>query len=248
MSKLILRISISILLGSVLLGLWISADPSLQLIAKIPSTDLTVLLSCADCDLAPVDKRHHLPAEYESTDLVQIPKYETTQRRLRAQAWEALERMIAAAAAADLDIYIVSAYRSYDDQAKVFAGWVDSEQDQGYSFLEAVERASSYSARPGHSEHQLGTAVDLMCASCKPFENSTDNQEIYDFITENAHKYGYVVSYPPETEELTGYIAEPWHIRYVGVEIATELYERNYLSGSGDYIWRYLFALWQIKP
>lgn len=248
MSKLILGLSILTLVSAILVVMWISADPHLQLVAKRPPAEITVFLKCAECSLAPMDKLHRLPSEYEPQDLVVIPKYETEQRRLQAEAWDALEEMLAAAAAADLDIYILSAYRSYADQSKVFAGWVDSEQDQGYSFLEAVERASSYSARPGHSEHQLGTAVDLMCLTCKPFEDSEGNQQVYKFIAENAHKYGYVVSYPPETEDTTGYISEPWHIRYVGVDIATELHARGYLAQSGDYIWRYLFAIWPIKP
>lgn len=207
-----------------------------------------VFLTCIECELAPMDKKHRLPKTYEPNDLVVLKGYEKEERQLRQEAYAQLQKLLSAAAAARIDTFVISGYRSYEYQKSVFANWVKRERDAGYSEAEAVKRASTYSALPGHSEHQLGTAVDLMCAKCEPFVDSEGNEELYDFIANNAHLYGFVVSYPPATQQLTGYISEPWHIRFVGKEIATELFERGYLRASGDYLWGYLLGRWQIKP
>lgn len=108
-----------------------------------------------------------------------------------------LGRLLAAAAAAGHRLRVESGYRSYDEQAAIF------------ETTKQVGRA----ARPGHSEHQLGTAVDLDLPTKKAIA----------WLAEHAADHGFVVSYPPGKHRITGYRPEPWHVRFVGDEVAAEL-------------------------
>ncbi len=85
-----------------------------------------------------------------------------------------------------------------------------------------VEHADVSSAKPGHSEHQLGLAVDV--SNNGRLEESFGNTEVGMFINDNAHNYGFIISYPKGKTDLTGYIYEPWHLRYVGKNYATMIY------------------------
>ena len=75
---------------------------------------------------------------------------------------------------------------------------------------------------PGTSEHQLGLAVDINADSFR-----CSDEEVYEWLDENAHKYGFILRYPPAKQEITGISYEPWHYRYVGVEVAEEIYGRG---------------------
>jgi len=86
--------------------------------------------------------------------------------------------------------------------------------------------ASMGSARPGHSEHQLGTVVDLGLAG-RDWSTGFSNSRATIWVEENAHKFGFVVSYPRGKTAITGYVWEPWHIRYVWVALATKLYQQK---------------------
>ncbi|MGN0613907.1 MAG: D-alanyl-D-alanine carboxypeptidase family protein [Porcipelethomonas sp.] len=127
------------------------------------------------------------------------------------EALNAFYEMQSDAAAEGLDIYISSSYRSYEDQERIYNRYV--EQD-------GQAAADTYSSRPGYSDHQTGLAFDL---------NTIDDSFGYtpesDWVKVNAHKYGFIIRYPEGKEDITGYQYEPWHIRYIGVEKATEVYE-----------------------
>lgn len=127
------------------------------------------------------------------------------------EALNAFNQMQEEAANEGLDIYISSSYRSYSDQERIYNGYVE---------YDGKEAADTYSSRPGYSDHQTGMAFDL---------NSIDDSFGYtaesDWVKENAHKYGFIIRYPEGKEDITGYQYEPWHIRYIGVEKATEVYE-----------------------
>lgn len=126
-----------------------------------------------------------------------------------------LRAMDQAARAAGIRLRVVSAYRSYWTQKSTFNYWV---QKSGYTL------ALRYSARPGHSEHQLGTSLDLS------FVGGADPWNYFDFGTtkagawlrNNAWRYGWVMSYPKGAEHLTGYGYEPWHFRYFGRTLAAQ--------------------------
>lgn len=112
-------------------------------------------------------------------------------------------------------LQVLSAYRSFGTQAAL---------KQGYSMTFGSGTANSFSADQGYSEHQLGTTVDFTIPSIGTSLIGFDKTQSYTWLTENAYKYGFVISYP----KGNGYfVFEPWHWRYVGVELATYLHEHN---------------------
>ncbi len=124
---------------------------------------------------------------------------------------EAFNLMAADASAQGLSLWIASGYRSYDLQKDLYTRYCNND---------GKEAADTYSARPGHSEHQTGLAFDLNSIN-DSFAYTAEGQ----WVAENCHKYGFIVRYPQGKESITGYKYEPWHLRYLGVETATAVYE-----------------------
>jgi zinc D-Ala-D-Ala carboxypeptidase len=196
------------------------------------------MATCQDCLLYPIDKYHALPATY-------VPPLVTAELpgggQLHPQAATAARGLFALAKARGHEPVLTSAYRSFTEQYDTFQTWVAIEKQRRQSEREAIARAGRYSARPGHSEHQLGTAVDINCIRCRPFDNKDQrNVGLWRFLEQNAHKYGFVISYPRDIEALTGYQYEPWHLRYIGVELATRMYDTGYLQGNGVCLTQFL--------
>lgn len=106
-----------------------------------------------------------------------------------------------------------SGYRSYNDQKYIYNNYVKRD---------GKENADTYSARPGHSEHQTGLAFDL-----NSIDMSFDNTPESNWVKDNCFKYGLIIRYPKGKEHITGYMYEPWHLRYVGIELATKLYNNG---------------------
>ncbi|BFH68830.1 hypothetical protein J27TS7_23540 [Paenibacillus dendritiformis] len=167
-----------------------------------------------------VNKRHGLPPGYAPADLV-LPKVrtltgmESKRYWLRREAAQALERLFAAAERDHIYLASVSAYRSSAAQTAVYRQYVDTEGSR---------RASVYSAAPGHSEHETGLAVDLSgsdgrCAVQDCFAATKEAK----WLAAHSHRFGYVIRYPRGKEEITGYQYEPWHLRYVGRDLAARL-------------------------
>ncbi len=128
---------------------------------------------------------------------------------------EQLDKMIAAAAEDGITLRKVSEHRTYDYQVSLFKGYIDS---MGY------EGATSVSAWPGASEHQTGLAVDFgaadgLCELESCFESTPEGK----WLKENARDYGFILRYPEGKRNITGYNYEPWHYRYVGVDIAVDI-------------------------
>lgn len=169
--------------------------------------------------LALVNKKIGLRSDYEPPDLVELTGVPTVYagQRLRREAADYLRLMFDAAAAQGLEMVVLSAYRSYEEQARTFDFWVRQEG------LAAAERES---ARPGHSQHQLGTAVDITSKQVgyslvEGFGSSAEGS----WLEANAHRFGFIMSYPKDEEAITGYKYEPWHFRYVGREHAAAVYQ-----------------------
>lgn len=116
----------------------------------------------------------------------------------------------AAAAAEGLNIWLASGYRSYEFQSKIYSN---------YSNLYGADTADTFSARPGHSEHQTGLAIDV-----NSIDDSFAGTPEAEWMAAHAHEYGFIIRYPKGKEHITGYKYEPWHIRYLGVDIATKVY------------------------
>jgi len=155
-----------------------------------------------------VDKSHSLGSVYEPSDLVDITSGLDliTNLMLTREAYEAVNEMISAAAGEGHTLYVISAYRSYDHQGRTYVYWVAQE---------GQTEADRISARPGHSQHQLGLTVDL---------NMLDNELALSpegvWLAQNASRFGWSLSYPEGYEEITGYAYESWHHRYVGKTVS----------------------------
>lgn len=154
-----------------------------------------------------VNKYHSLK-DYAPSDLKPLSyaaKYE-----LREKAANAFEELVSFAKLNNIYIRPYSAYRSYEYQKSLYNRYVNQD---------GKEKADTYSARPGHSEHQTGLAVDVWSEGyTEILENDAK------WLKENAYKYGFIVRYTKETESITGYIEEPWHLRYLGIDTATHVH------------------------
>jgi D-alanyl-D-alanine carboxypeptidase len=170
-----------------------------------------------------VDRDQGLHADYEPPDLVLLSengiRASDPSMRVRQVIIPDLEAMFDAALAQGYSLMVFSAYRSYKTQQKVYNYWVNTL---------GKEEADRSSARPGHSEHQLGTTMDITVVDLKgnvfdDFGNTSAGR----WLAENAYKFGFVMSYPPDTELITGYKHEPWHFRYLGRRLAKIIKERD---------------------
>jgi D-alanyl-D-alanine carboxypeptidase len=165
-----------------------------------------------------VDKNRGLPADYRPDDLQVVDARWATPgfaaASLRAPAAGAVVNLLAAAEADGVELRIRSSFRSYAEQARTFQFWIDQ-------LGEAQARRES--APPGHSEHQMGTTADVISRSVG-WELITEFGATAEGKWLNAHmvEHGFALSYPPDGEAVTGYIYEPWHIRYVGKPCAAE--------------------------
>ncbi|MCZ2836549.1 M15 family metallopeptidase [Modestobacter sp. VKM Ac-2985] len=140
--------------------------------------------------------------------------------QLRAEAAQAMDALISAAAAQGLDLSVLSAYRPYEYQVGLFSAQVSR-------FGE--ERAEVQVARPGHSEHQTGLAADVGGGGCdieSCFATTAEGQ----WVAAHAHEFGWLVRYPDGRQDVTGFKYEPWHLRYVGVPLATEMQRTGVLT------------------
>lgn len=192
--------------------------PSSNLKAGIPKLTATERLRL-------VNKQHGLSASYRSRQLVTltIPTvYAKGSERtlMAAEAAHALARLYYDGRKQGHILYALSAYRSYATQKSLYNYWVNA---RGTAY------ASMYVARPGHSEHQTGLAVDMTSKQMRMgLYASFDQTPEGKWMIQNAHRYGYIVRYPKGKEKITGYNYEPWHLRYVGVKEATTMKQNNW--------------------
>ena len=163
-----------------------------------------------------VNKHRSLEKDYEPDDLVSIDSEyaaDDTQKGARV-AVNAFISMYEAAKKDGYDLVINSSYRSYQDQVDI----CDTYRD-----LYGENYVTNFVAKPGFSEHQTGLSFDIGSRNSNVFAES----EEYEWIQENAHKYGFIQRFPEKYEAVTGFRAEPWHYRYVGKKIAKYIYEND---------------------
>ena len=165
-----------------------------------------------------VNKYHYLKQDYIPNNLVSITGiYARDKAQLVDVAYNNFVKMADAARLENLTIKITTGYRSYNFQSTLYNNYVKAD---------GVKNADTYSARPGYSEHQLGYSADLTNAKNVSFNNFEKTDE-YKWLKDNAHKFGFIMRYPKDKEYITGYMFESWHYRYVGIDIATYIYENN---------------------
>ena len=162
-----------------------------------------------------VNKYNYLSSSYVPKDLETIDANYSrgVNNKLRHVAKVAFEKMAAAAKLNNIIIFNQSAYRSYQSQVTIYNRSVASY---------GVEESDKTSARPGNSEHQTGLTLDI-----NSVDNSFKNTSEYQWLIKNSYKYGFILRYPENKEEITGYAYEPWHYRYVGLDAASKINEEG---------------------
>ena len=177
-------------------------------------TEVTELIDYTDITTL-VNKYNKLPEDYSFDDIVTLdkPYSNTGTKKVRQVIYDDLINMIDAAKEENINLFVVSGYRTNKEQNSLFNNSVNKN---------GMDHALVYSAKAGHSEHQLGLAVDL-----NTVENGFENTKEYEWLQNNSYKYGFIERYKKGKEFITGYAFEPWHYRYLGVDIATKLYEEN---------------------
>ena len=168
-----------------------------------------------------VNKEYGLSEEYKPNDLTKVEHCDFSVgsdecHQLKKEPAEAIEEMFAAAREDGYEIIMRTGYRSYGYQAALY---------ESYKEKDGEEAADKYSARPGSSEHQSGLCCDVGIEGkdLNAFEGTDESK----WIADNSWKYGFVVRYPQDKEDITGYMYEAWHIRYVGKEAAKYMHEKN---------------------
>ena len=185
-----------------------SKPPAQKPTAKVvPQPTSKVAIGDPNNILVVVNKKRPLPDGYAPTDLM---------GPLRSEAKKNLDSLISGANSSNVNLKIISGYRSQSSQATLYNSYVKRDGQAA---------ADMYSARPGYSEHQTGLAIDLgntngSCDLEVCFENTTGGL----WIKANVQNYGFIVRYPNGKTDITGYQYEPWHLRYVGIETAKAIY------------------------
>lgn len=161
-----------------------------------------------------VNSSYRIPDSYEP-DLVYVCG---SGERLDRKVAEHYENMYNAALKDGVTLTPCSGYRSYELQERNYNNKISFFESQGYSYEDAKIKAATIIMPPGSSEHNLGYAMDIVCVD-EWFEDT----EEFQWLTENAADYGFIMRYPKDKQDITKVIYEPWHWRYVGVELAKEL-------------------------
>jgi len=184
--------------------------------------------------LALVNRCYRVSAEFTPGDLSVVDVESVNlnwgpHHMLRETAARATEALFYAAASEGMILLLSSANRTNDNQTFYFNNNVDSR---------GLEEAMRVSAVPGHSEHQLGLAIDITTHELSGMLNQTFAETIEGiWVSQNAHYFGFIISFPQNREADTGFIYEPWHLRYVGVEVATFIFNNGLILE--EYLWYY---------
>jgi LAS superfamily LD-carboxypeptidase LdcB len=201
-----------IFLGLIILVLIFSSDFLLQTFRGIPQESLLAqLLASGQYIFSLVNKENALD-KYAPSDLVSLAPLGAPNKQIRSIVYNDLKNLLSDAKNDGAELKIISAYRSYSAQKTLFDSYSKTRTD-----------AASFSAKADHSEHQLGTTLDFGVGNKKTdlttsFEKTIQNK----WLEDNAWKYGFALSYPKDKADITGYIYEPWHYRFIGIETAKE--------------------------
>ena len=164
-----------------------------------------------------VNKFNYLDNTYVPNDITNIPlTYAFSDNQATKEVLSAFKNMWQKAKSENLNLIVNSSYRDYESQENVW---------NNYEARNGEEYADSIAARPGYSEHQTGLALDIITYGAN--KNTFEDTDEFKWLQKNAHKYGFILRYPKDKEDITGYEYESWHYRYVGVEAATEIHNKK---------------------
>jgi len=164
-----------------------------------------------------INKWNTIPEDYK-LGLTELKNGQSVDMRI----YPALQEMFDAARSDGVYPIVASGYRTSETQQNIMDEKIAEYIAEGYSDKEAIVRAEACVAIPGTSEHQIGISVDINADGV----NST-GEEVYEWLSHNSYKFGFIRRYPENKTKITGVINEPWHYRYVGVDAASEIYDRD---------------------
>ena len=194
--------------------------------AQTQSTDLRAIVEMVNCnrdhdyytDTKMADttlgelmiaNKYYSIGEYEPDDLVSIESEYGLDAYMEREAYQAYKEMADAMFEEGIDVWITSAYRPYSSQVRIYNSYLENDPQ---------EVVDTYSARPGFSDHQTGRVVDLISEGGDL--GSFEGTKAQRWLSENAHEYGFILRYPEDKVDMTGYMYESWHYRYVGKDVA----------------------------
>ncbi|WP_342758037.1 M15 family metallopeptidase [Kineothrix sedimenti] len=180
---------------------------------KLDKTDAEETAWC----LILVNKWSRIPDGYE-VELTELADGQCIDKRI----YPALQEMFDAARSDNIYPIVASGYRTTQKQQNLMDEKVAEYQAEGYSFEEATTKAEEWVAIPGTSEHQLGLGVDINADGIY-----STGEEVYEWLSQNSYKFGFILRYPAGKTDITGVINEPWHYRYVGMEAAADIYNQG---------------------
>lgn len=195
---------------------------------KVVIDDVNYFFTSAGQSILFVNPWNLLPEDYEP-DLVDLPSsLSTSGGKVDRSCYDALVQMLTDCNKECPKVCVVSTYRTYDYQVKLFNRKVNFYLDKGYDKAEAEKLAATVIAIPGTSEHHTGLAVDIVDTRSWDLTEEQAELPAQKWLMENAWKYGFILRYPADKTDVTGIIYEPWHYRYVGKDVAAELHESGY--------------------
>ena len=147
--------------------------------------------------------------------------------KVDSRIYEELQNMFNDARKQGLKPKICSSYRTREFQVELLRNEVDTYVKKGYSYDEAAEEAKKWVAVPGSSEHETGLALDIVSEDYQILDKAQEDTAEQRWLMENSYKYGFILRYPSNKTDITGINYEPWHYRYVGKEVATEMKEKG---------------------
>ena len=164
-----------------------------------------------------VNRNSYIPDDYK-VELTELSNGEKVDSRIYPE----LQEMFNDARAQGYGLFVREGYRTQEEQQQLMDEKIEAYENEGKSKSEAKKLAEQWVAIPGTSEHQLGIAVDINADTTK-----SSSDDVYNWLAENAHTYGFIKRYPSNKTDITGVINEPWHYRYVGKEVASEIYSQG---------------------
>ena len=163
-----------------------------------------------------INSENVLPSDFE------VVLDESFGKQVDYRILKPLEDMISAAKEDGVELIVTSAYRSVNDQKELYEITVNEYLQQGYNQQDSEDKAGLYVQLPAESEHHTGLAIDFITTDVDKIEDFAKTPE-YEWLSQNAVKYGFIERYPKDKVDITKISWEPWHYRYVGVQVATDI-------------------------
>lgn len=169
-----------------------------------------------------VNKQHPIPDDYTFTLGTIKGNMKCDERIL-----EPLTRMFEAAADDGINLIVCSPYRDMSRQEYLFDRKMKTYINSGYSYIDAYKEASAVVTVPGASEHQIGISLDIICDHYSQLDEGFGETDAGQWLKDNSYRFGFILRYPKDKEDITGIIYEPWHFRYVGPEAAKVIHNKD---------------------